>query len=1560
MSHIILVRPFLCIFVVVALLTAPATALVHTSYTSDGQSYIWTQHGVQKIAALSHLFGSPSAGDVFTLKALLANELIARSVTELAEAELDINYQPRNTSTRGAVAEAGGVGGNPNQYQNVGESVSITEATAAEGQLVDALSECEVGKVVLATDIFLSSPPLVISHSVEIRGNCGGPARRCVLDGQEIGTVMLVNTGNRLDLSHVELRNGKGDEAGGLELSSGAIAHLVGCVIQRCQAVKHGGGILLRDGANLVLNGTTCANNSADKGGGVFLQGANLSVTGESSVSLNTAVIGGAIYSFPDSIINLDASTVEGNFADKGAGIFLDVRVDLRLVNGSQLIGNYAKVSGGGAHCESMFISGSVVANNTAQITGGGLFMHLDGVLTITQSQVVGNVALSDGGGVFIQGSTSLHVQSSEVAQNTAIMGGGIYLGASSNAEIRNGSRIVGNSAAAVGGGLYASGNSSVVVAESSVSSNSAAGNAGGIYGKQITVQSSTVDLNTAQKGGGLYGPRGALLRVIGASSIRSNTAEINGGGFYLEINASLVLLPTSLVSHNNARDKGGGIHAEVATRLHAEGVGMLHNTAVDGGAVYVVHASEVVVIGTRLEMNRGTGNGGGIFLGQSSRLEVRGSSLVGNEAGLSGGGIFVNVAATLMSLQDTNFTGNAAGQGNGGAVNLGQPMVEPALSLERLQLEGNRAMAGSNLYWKYSPDNLTELPLCRGCEVAGSEETELFASSAVAGALGAWSRAQETVLPPWITSATLDPYTAAATLGDYAYVLKDYYGHKTFMSAEGDCKLTVTAIARNGITIRGQVFQQFEADYALFSDLLVVGIPGSTAQLEFQPSIGEYTLVIDVVIPQCEQGDAISRDGMSCQRCPNGTISFSTDFNTSQCVSCDGVDGLQCHGGADFSVDDGYWLSEQAANAGTEVCSNNSKAKECFFKYIYPCDIDSACTSDTAGRQGTGPESVSLLQLCGAGHAKGTVLCGSCQEGYEYVMSECIRCPEDAAKSWAQAMAILVVVPGAFLLVTLSLQSFGKLFVALQGDLKQVVVITKRILDSLKPQLEFVSAALAIFLRYLQTLVPILQLFQDSLTGQLLHALRYLGWIAVPVGAMISRKCLAYNLQIDAPGEFYSEFAFKLSMPLVILLGLGGLMKYYTVRAERLRAADNEEGLKAVNAVKLNLVTVAVFLLQFIYPSVCIFCFGVFRCDEILHEGELGDRSFFLRYDRTVQCFVDEWWIAMGCSVVTIIYYVVGGPVVQYSALRHFHAQKKYKVLFVVDSVQDMAPSDTKHFEPLGATALSMASAGEKSSEASKRSLDAVQSVTVDSKSKEFIFRKGPEVSYVLGSDSADHYLTELDGVQVAVCPVITMIKQDDGSELRYHLTRLDEPNSFQRLYKPFENKYYFWSCVIMLRLFLLTGFVALVQQFNEDYAIPYTLGVSIFFWGVSGQFAAYKNPWCDRVDYLCQSSLMIALFFLSVQQAHGVQESISSFIMFYQVVTSFILLYLIGNVLIQKTRDFRKDLDQLRNLFLSFLPFGIGLYISNKVHSKKIDIEGAAAADEDDDANADCDAGD
>ncbi|KAK3241864.1 hypothetical protein CYMTET_48410 [Cymbomonas tetramitiformis] len=88
--------------------------------------------------------------------------------------------------------------------------------------------------------------------------------------------------------------------------------------------------------------------------------------------------------------------------------------------------------------------------------------------------------------------------------------------------------------------------------------------------------------------------------------------------------------------------------------------------------------------------------------------------------------------------------------------------------------------------------------------------------------------------------------------------------------------------------------------------------------------------------------------------------------------------------------------------------------------------------------------------------------------------------------------------------------------------------------------------------------------------------------------------------------------------------------------------------------------VALASFLLVFLHPTVSTCMLQVFNCDH-LHFDSSG-REYFLRLDRSHECFTSEWWLYAMVSLLVIVVYTFGLPC-GFCALC-FHLYKRKKVI--------------------------------------------------------------------------------------------------------------------------------------------------------------------------------------------------------------------------------------------------------------------------------------------------------
>ncbi|MEA5604254.1 beta strand repeat-containing protein [Nostoc sp. UHCC 0252] len=226
------------------------------------------------------------------------------------------------------------------------------------------------------------------------------------------------------------------------------------------------------DGLTIANGNATYNNNDQYLGGGGILSDASLLTVSNSTISGNSAVLGGGILSYGG--VNISNSTISGNTAQHGGGIYYnDGGVN---ISNSTISGNTAQYGGGGINSDGDgTVSNSTISGNTAQY-GGGIYNY--GVATVSNSTISGNTGQYGGGGIYNDGHAT--VSNSTISGNTTTTqyygGGGIY---NYGVATVSNSTISGNTGQ-YGGGIYNDG-------DATVSNSIIAGNqASDIYGGNI------------------------------------------------------------------------------------------------------------------------------------------------------------------------------------------------------------------------------------------------------------------------------------------------------------------------------------------------------------------------------------------------------------------------------------------------------------------------------------------------------------------------------------------------------------------------------------------------------------------------------------------------------------------------------------------------------------------------------------------------------------------------------------------------------------------------------------------------------------------------------------------------------------------------------------------------------------------------------------------------------------------------------------------------------------------------------------------------------------------
>ena len=165
---------------------------------------------------------------------------------------------------------------------------------------------------------------------------------------------------------------------------------------------------LLVAGADLTLESLTVSggNVNTTDGAGILNDGGTLTIV-EAEISNNRSNqgLGGGIYNNNEGALIVRDSTIQGNSAEFGGGVY-SRGASLEII-GTEVLGNLATVSNGGGifvFRGSAIIRGSTIADNFAGFRGGGL--HLQGFsgivspVVVANSAVVNNESMNSGGGI--------------------------------------------------------------------------------------------------------------------------------------------------------------------------------------------------------------------------------------------------------------------------------------------------------------------------------------------------------------------------------------------------------------------------------------------------------------------------------------------------------------------------------------------------------------------------------------------------------------------------------------------------------------------------------------------------------------------------------------------------------------------------------------------------------------------------------------------------------------------------------------------------------------------------------------------------------------------------------------------------------------------------------------------------------------------------------------------------------------------------------------------------------------------------------------------------------
>ena len=449
------------------------------------------------------------------------------------------------------------------------------------------------------------------------------------------------------------------------------------CSNGRCGFYYHGlrcyGGGIFVQMSNLSITGsTTFSGNSASEGGGVWAYSSNVTISGNTTFSGNSAAWNGGGVSawYSSNVIISGNTTFSGNSATDGGGVSAQYGRYVYIRGSTTLTGNSASWGGGvSAHSSSVTISGNTTfSGNSARLDGGGVSADGSSVNISGYTTFSGNSA-SGGGGVSavrsnvdISGNTTFSGNSANGGN-----GGGVSAGRS-NVDISGNITFSGNSAWD-GGGVSAQYRSNVYISgNTTFSGNSASREGGGVsawYSSNVDIgDKTTFSGNSASWGGGVSA-HSSSVTISGNTTFSGNSARLDGGGVSARYSNNVYISGHTTFSGNSA-SSGGGVSAD-GSNVNISGYTTFSgNSASGGGGVSAVRSS-VDISGNITFSGNSASGGGGVSAQYSSNVYISGNTTFsGNSASREGGGVGAQYSSNVDIGDKTTFSGNSASWGGG------------------------------------------------------------------------------------------------------------------------------------------------------------------------------------------------------------------------------------------------------------------------------------------------------------------------------------------------------------------------------------------------------------------------------------------------------------------------------------------------------------------------------------------------------------------------------------------------------------------------------------------------------------------------------------------------------------------------------------------------------------------------------------------------------------------------------------------------------------------------------------------------------------------------------
>lgn len=482
--------------------------------------------------------------------------------------------------------------------------------------------------------------------------------------------------------------NNSATSGGGLYTQPGSVCTLADSDISMNSALNEGGGIDALDSV-IIHDGLSIRSNTAPSGGGVFVTGRSRinrqnETSAQAIIRSNTATysepatgIGGGLYVAPSSHVEVSGLDLLDGSADRGAGVFVDGAV---LVLSDSLIQNGNASYGGGlcmAAVSNVQVRNCSFVGNYASQSGGAIQSSggevTSNILNLNNCSIVANTASISAGGISVS-TTNLTGSDNSLRENIAVnsSGGAIAFLNQGSATLLNWKLVnnsVQSSVTGRGGSIFITSGATVTIADSHVASNENATRmltGGLIYvenaASTLTVANSTLEFGQAYSGGLIYSVDATVY--LRYSTLHRGYAFNFGAGIFAV--TTTLDVSDSIFYDNFAFFGGGGIFIKDGGGLIVRNSFFDSNAVEDsGGAIFLNPGAALrcIVSGSNFTRNTNAGPGSTIFVGRKNYARLTGCYVYDNGGEWTDGGS-LSVVDAVVDIDNSVFESNTATKG--------------------------------------------------------------------------------------------------------------------------------------------------------------------------------------------------------------------------------------------------------------------------------------------------------------------------------------------------------------------------------------------------------------------------------------------------------------------------------------------------------------------------------------------------------------------------------------------------------------------------------------------------------------------------------------------------------------------------------------------------------------------------------------------------------------------------------------------------------------------------------------------------------------------------------